>query len=855
MKLPIFLFLTLLLFSGISSYGQISTANLEQQIKTYFTSFPQEKVFLETDKELYKPGETIWFRSFVFDSNSQAAATNDNRIFIGLYDKTGSLVKKDMYRLSEGAAFGDVAIPETLQTGTYFLVAYTSPQSSGSQFTVVPILIDPLVRDRLVVHTALKDSISVAGKSNEMTVSVKDLTGKFLKNKVLNYEFRRGQDIIQSSKVKTDEQGNGTIVFTVPDKSSGEPLVCSLADSKSGWSKEVFIPTNLDPLHIQFFPEGGNLIAGIPTRIGFTAFNKWGMPVNTEGSLVDSNGEKVASLKTISKGLGIFSLNIPENKKYKLLISGTNGQDQTFDLPLPQKNGLALSIGKTDSRFISTALNFSDNQKHTVSVFVTQGGHICWTADIEVDGAGDLKIPTGKLSPGVNLISVFSKEGDLLANRLVYNDYFQKVKVDILPEKSNIRLGEKTKVKVRLTSEDNRPVSGNISVTVSDVFRKYSTARQRLDDIMITSDLETPLSVIPKPQTDKIENSPLDIYMIANSLKSFNWTNIRKFKPENAVAIKAKNLIISGFVTDKIGRKMSKANVVLVETKTGKKYTATTNSGGVFTFPELKMGNINNYTAKAEVDGEKNTVSVNFMEGVDGEIASFINRNRWQFDMSDPEKTFDENYLKNNESLFAKVPKSATKIDRSYEQQKMLLANSTNLMDVIKAIKPFRVNNNQIVFLGSENSINYQGGALIVLDGHQVGTDISVIENLSPADVDHIKVSTNPMDIQRYTGLNSVGIIEIFQKKGKIDEVEPAKTPTTKYDGEFRIPASFNNEAGKNDNRTTLVWIPDQKVDSSGEFEFTITGGKVLSDFVIDIQCIADDYLKGSGFGKITVVK
>jgi hypothetical protein len=178
-------------------------------------------------------------------------------------------------------------------------------------------------------------------------------------------------------------------------------------------------------------------------------------------------------------------------------------------------------------------------------------------------------------------------------------------------------------------------------------------------------------------------------------------------------------------------------------------------------------------------------------------------------------------------------------------------------MDVIKTIKPYKIVNNQIVFFGSENSLNYQGGALIVLDGQQMGTDIGAVQNLSPSDIDHINVSTNPMDIQKYTGLNSVGVIEIFQKKAKATEADAPKETNEKFDGEFRVPNVFPTEPAnpKRNTRTTLLWIPDQKVDQSGQFEFNVTSGKVISDFVIEVQGTSTDGRMGTGKASFSVTK
>ena len=53
----------------------------------------------------------------------------------------------------------------------------------------------------------------------------------------------------------------------------------------------------------------------------------------------------------------------------------------------------------------------------------------------EIDGVGRLRIPADQLPQGINLLSAFSKEGNLLAERIVFKDNKQKLKVDIQPEK------------------------------------------------------------------------------------------------------------------------------------------------------------------------------------------------------------------------------------------------------------------------------------------------------------------------------------------------------------------------------------------------------------------------------------
>jgi hypothetical protein len=55
--------------------------------------------------------------------------------------------------------------------------------------------------------------------------------------------------------------------------------------------------------------------------------------------------------------------------------------------------------------------------------------------------------------------------------------------------------------------------------------------------------------------------------------------------------------------------------------------------------------------------------------------------------------------------------------------------------------------------------------------------------------------------------------------------------------------------------RTTLLWVPNQQVDQSGQFEFEVTAGKVISDFVIEVQGMTPDGRMGSGNASFSVTK
>jgi len=161
-----------------------------------------------------------------------------------------------------------------------------------------------------------------------------------------------------------------------------------------------------------------------------------------------------------------------------------------------------------------------------------------------------------------------------------------------------------------------------------------------------------------------------------------------------------------------------------------------------------------------------------------------------------------------------------------------LLQSGATILDVIKMTRPFRLDGNQIVFYGSENSFNFQSGALIVIDGQKMGTDIAALNMLNPTEVMSINISTNPVDIQRYTGLNSVGLIEITTR-GNLE--------ARRVEGNEKASAEIvSKRTAMTDNvwryQTTLAWENNIPVAENGVVEIDVKLSDIQSEFVVFVD-------------------
>lgn len=100
--------------------------SLEQKLSVQRSLFPQEKIHVMTDRELYQPGDTLWLRAWVLDGETLTTRIRGSRfIYAELRDNLDSLRKCVKIKEAEGRFAGQMVIPKKLNSGNYTLVAYT----------------------------------------------------------------------------------------------------------------------------------------------------------------------------------------------------------------------------------------------------------------------------------------------------------------------------------------------------------------------------------------------------------------------------------------------------------------------------------------------------------------------------------------------------------------------------------------------------------------------------------------------------------------------------------------------------------------------------------------------------------
>ena len=174
-------------------------------------------------------------------------------------------------------------------------------------------------------------------------------------------------------------------------------------------------------LHAAFYPEGGDLVEGLPARVAFLVSGGKGARTAGNATVVDGTGRTVCEAVTDSLGRGVFSL--PEARGEMVLrLPGRRGRAREFPLPVPRKEGCALAAEL--EREDSVAFNLRATTAHRgrlLAYALMNYGRVCACDTFTVGERGMRKaFPRERLPKGVSQFTVFDPDGRILCERLFF---------------------------------------------------------------------------------------------------------------------------------------------------------------------------------------------------------------------------------------------------------------------------------------------------------------------------------------------------------------------------------------------------------------------------------------------------
>ena len=576
--------LLLLIFLHLISFCLVAQTALD--IKSNFLKqsiiFPQEKVYIHTDKSAYVSGETIWFRIYLVDASLHVSDLAISRyVYVDLIDPMGNVVSHSMIRPNEEDCYhNNIILDGDLPEGHYMIRGYTKYMLNRPDYIFQKKV---FISDSQSHNADISVSFTKTGNHRgNAKIAFKDRNG----NSIEGVKFTAGVDTTYNLQVHNKDK---EVTFRIlPDIQ--QTLYVAFEYQNRVHRKYVSIPDLNEDYDISFYPEGGDILANTENVIGFKAVSTKGVSEFVQVSVMDEAGNMVTSANSNALGMGKLSYFAQANKKYVAVC--INAQNIVKEIKLPDARSDVFSL---------QALWKED----TLSIIARQGRMAPQTPLWLVVHVRGIVVREGAIKPnrevvfdkalfpsGVVHILLLDFNMNPLSERLIFCLNKERAVAEISTERDNYEKREHIQVSVNVRDQDGFPLSGSYSVSVTDNSDILPEKEFTVESVLLlSSDLK---GFIESPgyyfenDVDKYED--VDALLLTQGWRRYYVSDVVKGTLELPSIPVEQSSTISGVLRKNFsGKPLLGDSVLLFAPKVGIWDQTLSGAGGGFFFSDLEF--------------------------------------------------------------------------------------------------------------------------------------------------------------------------------------------------------------------------------------------------------------------------
>ncbi len=455
-----------LIFLGASAVAKKATPRDLGGAERYLTH-------LSTDKPIYRLGEYVYVRAVVLQADDHTPMPKEQKLFalVQIKGPKGDIVATGHTTTENSVAGFAWPIPVDAAGGQY-TVQITYPAEGFApaerKFDIrayrAPRLKSQIVflRDGYGPGDQVKASLHVERAEGGIPVGAKVMVTA----RVDGEEIDAGQTTI-------DETGDCTASFKLPDKiERGEgTLVMVIEDGGVVETAAKTIPILLKTVDLQLYPESGELVADLPTRVYLEARTPAKKPADIAGCVVDAQGNTVTTFRTEHEARGRFEFTPKKNGKYTVRITEPAGIDATYSLPEVKNRGAVIRpVEEQTSAGQSVRLNIGGMNVGPLTVTLAKREQEIGLVKVEPKSGqlSEVVFTPPSTADGVLIATVWDENGKPLAERLLYRQPIRQLHVKVLLEDKPYIPGQKVNLTIQTSDDKGQPVAAVVGLTVTD---------------------------------------------------------------------------------------------------------------------------------------------------------------------------------------------------------------------------------------------------------------------------------------------------------------------------------------------------------------------------------------------------
>lgn len=822
----------------------------QAQVPDYATT--KEKVYLQTNHVYFEPGDTLYYKAYVVDAQTNTPTPTSTILNVDIISPSGSVLSQLKHLIKIGYAEGGFKFNDSLSGGIYKIRAYTTwmQNEKDSTWFTKALTLQKVIAPRLLISLDFPEKGYGPGDTIKAKYAIRTLDNKPLVHYTGQFKINIDGKQYITDNFKTDTAGKAIIKGILPTTLNTSDGLLNVTIIANGFTESISrsIPIELNNIDLQFMPEGGTLVTGLPTMLAFKAINEKGKPVDVKGIIIDDKGKKITDFASYHAGMGVLPFTPAIDRKYTARVGR-----QEYLIPPATEDGMILNLLHSNGQLYA---RIATTTAEDITLTASMREHLYYTTTATLHrGAQLIKIDTADFPTGIVVFTLRNSRRLKVAERVIFINKRSSLQVKISTDKTSYQPREKVQMTITTTNSDGRPVPSNLSLSVIDD-KLWTMADDRQDHILswllMSSELK---GKVEEPQfyfkqDEPKADSALDILMLTQGYRYFAFTEIVNtgnrltFTPD-------KVNIMSGIVTDKKGNPL-KTKIYLFNIKRQLGVEQKTSSSGQFYFTDVDPGS--EYCLMAEGTGKDSAVISIVQNG--------IGNNRQEAGMFKPLKTGLKEAIATypsmvtNDTQSDKPSKLSEVVVIGYGQtSKRYLTSSVSVITQstifppdpknvllalqcqVSGILVHEASGNPAqavtVQIRGINSLANDEGPLYVLDGVPVQSNI--LKLINPKEISNISILKGADATAVYGSRAASGAILLTTKRidyeGRLlfrlnktmpytikKLMTPAGDKLFSQAPVFYTPKYLNTETDtKNDFRETIYWNPTIQTDRYGK--------------------------------------
>ena len=560
--------------------------------------FPQEKVYVHTDRSSYVAGDTVWFKIYLTDAVAHFPSENSRFAYVELINPLGNIIKRLKVKLGMENSYGEFEIPSLQSEGNYHIRAYTG--------TMYGLPHEYFFHKNIYVTAStfggIKENLHYDFDNDKITASFyfTDLnSGEIIPLKEVQVQINES-----TPKHLRMQENSGRLSFKISDESSIRIMHLQFDYGNQRFSKYLNIPYPEEDFNISFFPEGGYLIDGEECRVGMKALKSNGLSEQVHGYISDNEGNIInADIRTIFSGMGSFVLKPQAGKSYLATLTNERGKTEVFSLPEVSTDALSISA-KWDNDKFSISINGLQEQHEMAPMYLLiHSRGITYYVNEWDYKKNTLVFSRQDFPSGTIQILLLDASFRPLSERMLFCHNEDHAHIELKTDRQIYDWYDNIKLNISLKDITGNPLKGNFSISVTnDKYTDFDENTNILTYLLLESDLQ---GYIEDPafyfkQNEPLASLALDNLVLTQGWKRYNIPEILKGNFQQASGFIEMGQEISGNVKN-VSRKKPKQNahVRMISLDNMFADETTTDNDGYFSFKGIDFRNNTEFILQA----------------------------------------------------------------------------------------------------------------------------------------------------------------------------------------------------------------------------------------------------------------